>query len=155
MTNRQIEGRFLVFLAKAYLLLGRLDEARRAAGRSLELCRTIGFAYGVGLAERNLGRLALAAGAPRRGVCGLQALEGVRSCIPTFPAAVSDVGMPDLVARADELRRSREVDHPRSAGVTQARNSLGRVDQERDREQNAVTDRYSRDCHGRLGAKLK
>ena len=62
MTNRQIEGRFLVFLAKAYLLLGRLDEARRAAGRSLELCRTIGFAYGVGLAERNLGRLALAAG---------------------------------------------------------------------------------------------
>ncbi len=44
LTNRQIEGRFLVFLAKAYLLLGRLDEARRAAGRSLELCRTIGFA---------------------------------------------------------------------------------------------------------------
>jgi len=62
LTNRQIEGRFLGFLAKAYLLLGRLDEARRAAGRSLELCRTIGFAYGVGLAERNLGRLALAAG---------------------------------------------------------------------------------------------
>jgi len=82
------------------------SEARRAAGRSLELCRTIGFAYGVGLAERNLGRLALAAGAPRRGVCGLQALEGVRSCIPTFPTAVSDVGMPDLVARADELARS-------------------------------------------------
>jgi len=45
----------------------------------------------------------------------------------------------------EALRRSREVDHLCSAGVTQARNSLGRVDQERDREQNAVTDRYSRD----------
>ncbi|MDP2703056.1 MAG: hypothetical protein Q8P98_13405, partial [Candidatus Rokubacteria bacterium] len=56
-TNRQIEGRFLVFLAKASLLLGRRAEARRAAARSLERRRTIGFAYGVGLAERNLGRL--------------------------------------------------------------------------------------------------
>jgi len=43
------------------------------------------------------------------------------------------------------LRRSREVDHLRSAGVTQGRNGLRRVDQERDREENAVTDRYSRD----------
>jgi len=42
-------------------------------------------------------------------------------------------------------RRSREVDHLRSAGVTQARNSLRRVDEERDREQSAVIDRYSRD----------
>jgi hypothetical protein len=37
------------------------------------------------------------------------------------------------------------VDHLRSAGVAQVRNSLRRVDQERNREQEAVTDRYSRD----------
>ena len=56
---------------------------------------------------------------------------------------VSPVSAPAAADR--QLRRSREVDHLRSAGVTQARNSLGRVDQERDREQNAVVDRYSRD----------
>ena len=31
-TNRQIEGRFLVFLAKGLLLLGRLDEAALVMG---------------------------------------------------------------------------------------------------------------------------
>ena len=40
------------------------------------------------------------------------------------------------------LRRSREVDHLRSAGVTQARNSVRSVDQEQDRERDAIIDRY-------------
>jgi integrase len=44
-----------------------------------------------------------------------------------------------------ELRRSREVDHLRSAEVTQGRNSGGKVDQERDRERNEVMDRDARD----------
>jgi hypothetical protein len=47
--------------------------------------------------------------------------------------------------KAQRLRRSREVDHLRSAGVTQTRNGLRRVAQEQDREQDAVNDRYSRD----------
>jgi hypothetical protein len=45
----------------------------------------------------------------------------------------------------DSLRRSREVDHLRSAEVTQGRNSGGKVDQERDRERNEVMDRDARD----------
>jgi hypothetical protein len=43
------------------------------------------------------------------------------------------------------LRRSREVDRLRSAGVTQVRNARERGDQERDREQDEVIHRDSRE----------
>ena len=43
------------------------------------------------------------------------------------------------------LRRSRELDRLRSAGVTQVRNARERGDQERDREQDEVIHRYSRE----------
>jgi hypothetical protein len=44
-----------------------------------------------------------------------------------------------------KLRRSREVDRLRSAGVTQVRNARERGDQERDREQDEVIHRDSRE----------
>src|SRR2546428_3802798 len=43
------------------------------------------------------------------------------------------------------LRRSREVDRLRSAGVTEVRNTRERVDQELDQERNEVIHRYSRE----------
>jgi len=76
-TNRQIEGRFLVFRAEAYLRLGRLDEARRSAAAGLEMCRAISFAYGIGLGERTLGRIALAAGALEEAATRLEAARAL------------------------------------------------------------------------------
>jgi len=50
-----------------------------------------------------------------------------------------------LSLNGGRLRRSREVDRLRSAGVTQVRNAQESVDQDRDREQDEVIHRYSRE----------
>jgi class 3 adenylate cyclase/tetratricopeptide (TPR) repeat protein len=57
---RQLEGWFSAFLAEAYALAGRLDEARGPAHRALEITGETRFRYGVGLAQRTLGCIALA-----------------------------------------------------------------------------------------------
>jgi len=136
-TNRQIEGRFLVFLGEAYQRLGRLDEARRFAARGLEMCRATRFAYGVGGAERALGEVSLAAGRldeaathlatardlfagmgsrheVARTTLALAALAHARgdtaqaaALLDEARAAFQALGMPALVARADHLARGR------------------------------------------------
>lgn len=58
---QQLEGWFSVFLGKALLGGGRLDEARRAALSGLETTHAAGFAYGTGLARLTLGKIEAAA----------------------------------------------------------------------------------------------
>jgi len=76
-------------------------------------------------------------------ILSLAEVHGILRCVRTkhnhaFLSTVYACGL-------RPLRRSREVDHLGSAGVTQVRNGLRRVDQEQDREQDAVIGRYSRD----------
>jgi tetratricopeptide (TPR) repeat protein len=59
----QFQGWFLAFLADAYCLAGRYGDAREAGMRALGLTRAGGFLYGVGCAQRALGRIARQRGA--------------------------------------------------------------------------------------------
>jgi DNA-binding NtrC family response regulator/tetratricopeptide (TPR) repeat protein len=61
--TRQFQGWFLAFLADAYCLAGRYGDAREAGMRALGLTRAGGFLYGVGCAQRALGRIARQRGA--------------------------------------------------------------------------------------------
>jgi hypothetical protein len=125
-----------VFLAEAYLRLGRLDEARRSGADGLEMCRATGFAYGTGLGERALGEVSLAAGRldeaathlgrarelfagmgsrheVTRTTLALAALAHARGeaaqatrLLEAAREAFQALGMPALVARAEGLARS-------------------------------------------------
>ncbi len=57
---RQLEGWFSAFLAEALALAGRIEEAGEPALRALEITEETGFRYGVGLAQRTRGCIALA-----------------------------------------------------------------------------------------------
>jgi len=57
------EGWYTVLLAEAHRCSGQLDSARELAQRGLEIVRSIPYWFGVGWAQRSLGRIALAAGA--------------------------------------------------------------------------------------------
>jgi hypothetical protein len=56
----QLQGWFGAFLAEAYLLSGRAEEARDVASRSIAVTEGVRFWYGLALAHRALGRVALA-----------------------------------------------------------------------------------------------
>ena len=60
----QLLGWFSAFLAEAFLLSGRLEEARELALRALTTTEAVRFRYGSGMAQRALGRVASAAGDP-------------------------------------------------------------------------------------------
>jgi tetratricopeptide (TPR) repeat protein len=49
---------FRTWLGEAYLLAGRTDQARDVLGPTLGVCREIGYALGIGLAQQVLGRVA-------------------------------------------------------------------------------------------------
>ncbi|MFY9822005.1 MAG: adenylate/guanylate cyclase domain-containing protein, partial [Thermoanaerobaculia bacterium] len=57
----QLFGWFSAFLGEALLLSGRADEAREAALAAMKVTREVRFWYGIALAERAVGRIALAA----------------------------------------------------------------------------------------------
>ena len=59
----QFQGWFTAFLADAYRLDGRRDQALATAREALEITRAARSPYGVGLALRALGRVQLATGA--------------------------------------------------------------------------------------------
>lgn len=60
---QQLDGWFSAFLAEALLLAGApVTEARELALQALTATQSSGFRYGTGLAQRSLGRIALAAG---------------------------------------------------------------------------------------------
>jgi tetratricopeptide (TPR) repeat protein len=60
---RQLQGWFTAWLSEAYLLNGQIEKARELAVEGLELTRKIKYWWGVGLAQRALGRIAQASGA--------------------------------------------------------------------------------------------
>jgi tetratricopeptide (TPR) repeat protein len=56
---RQLLGWFSVFLAEAYACSGRLEEAGELARQALAVTTEVKFGYGIGLALRALGRVAM------------------------------------------------------------------------------------------------
>ncbi|MEM6794944.1 MAG: AAA family ATPase [Acidobacteriota bacterium] len=56
---QQLEGWFAALLSEALAAEGRSEDARAAARRGLKAAEEAGFWYGVGLAEKSLGRIAL------------------------------------------------------------------------------------------------
>jgi transcriptional regulator with AAA-type ATPase domain/tetratricopeptide (TPR) repeat protein len=60
--HRPMLGWFTTVLGEAYLLDGRLDPARDCASEGLAVSSAAGFRYGVGMAQRALGRIAGATG---------------------------------------------------------------------------------------------
>ena len=61
------EGLFAAKLAEAWLEVGDLAEARRAAERAVRVTESCGFPFGAGWARRALGRVAVAQGKPAEG----------------------------------------------------------------------------------------
>ena len=61
--SRQVQSWFSTFLGQAYGAQGRIEEARDWICQGLALATTIAFPWGIGLAQRALGRLALSYGA--------------------------------------------------------------------------------------------
>jgi hypothetical protein len=82
---QQLLGWFSAFLAEAYLLTARPVEARELAGEALAVTEAVGFQYGVGLAQRALGRIHRAAGELTEGGVRLrESLESFRSIQAAF-----------------------------------------------------------------------
>jgi hypothetical protein len=59
---RPAEGRTLATLGEALLANNQLEHARLMARQGLEICHEISYPYGVGLAQRTLGKIAQASG---------------------------------------------------------------------------------------------
>ena len=59
---RQLEGWFTAWLSEAFLLNGQIEKALQLASQGLEITRPVKDWYGVGLAQRALGRIAQASG---------------------------------------------------------------------------------------------
>lgn len=57
---QQILGWFAIFLGEAYLAAGQLKDAERSARVGLATAQEVKFLFGIGLARRTLGRIALA-----------------------------------------------------------------------------------------------
>jgi tetratricopeptide (TPR) repeat protein len=79
----QFQGWFTAFLAEAYGLDGQLERAHATAREALEISQTARSLYGVALALRALGRVQLAAGAPRDATV---ALEEARKALESMQA---------------------------------------------------------------------
>jgi tetratricopeptide (TPR) repeat protein len=60
---RQLEGWFTAWLSEALLLSGQIEKALQLASQGVEIARHVGDGYGVGLAQRALGRIYQASGA--------------------------------------------------------------------------------------------
>lgn len=61
---QQLLGWFSAFLAEAYLLSARPEEARELSSQALAVTEEVHFRYGTGLAQRSRGRIELAGGNP-------------------------------------------------------------------------------------------
>jgi class 3 adenylate cyclase/tetratricopeptide (TPR) repeat protein len=105
-------GWFLAFLAEADLTDGAALEAREKALEALAITREAKFLYGVGLAQRALGRIArgsgdlAAAGAPLR-----EALETFTALEVPFEVARTHLDLAELAhARGEPAGAAREID---------------------------------------------
>ena len=101
------------FLAGAYRSAGRIDEAREAAEGALSLSRRLGYPWSTALAQRELGRVALAAGDLAGAESRLdEALEAFTGMDALFEAAVTRLDLAELARRRgrdEEAARLLEV----------------------------------------------
>jgi hypothetical protein len=86
---QQLSGWFSAFLATVWLLGGRASEAEGLAREALAVTEAVRFPYGVGIAQRALGRVAAAAGD------GVGAERWLRASLASFTA----IGAPFEAAR--------------------------------------------------------
>jgi class 3 adenylate cyclase/tetratricopeptide (TPR) repeat protein len=110
----QLLGWFSAFLAEAFLLSGRLEEARELALRALTTTEAVRFRYGSGMAQRALGRVASAAGDPEAAAATLlDALASFQEIQAPFEvgrtllelALVPGAGSTAAASRLGEARR--------------------------------------------------
>ena len=96
------------FLAGAYRSAGRIDDAREAAAGALSLSRTLRYPWSIALAQRELGRVDLAAGdlagAERRLGAALEAF------------AAMDAAFEVAVTRRDLAELARRLERPAGSG---------------------------------------
>lgn len=79
---QQVHGWFTTFLGQAYLLDGHLEKARELALQGLTITRESKFWWGVGDAQRVLGRIAMATGAVSEAAMYLQEALQTFGAIP-------------------------------------------------------------------------
>jgi class 3 adenylate cyclase/tetratricopeptide (TPR) repeat protein len=112
---QQLLGWFSAFLAVAYLLSGRLDEARDFAHEALAVTEVVRFRYGSGMAQRALGRVARAEGDREAAEMWLrEALDSFRSIRAPFEvgrtrlelARLAGAGSQAAAAELGEARRT-------------------------------------------------
>lgn len=111
---QQLLGWFSAFLAEAYLRSGWPDEARDFAHEALAVTEGVRFRYGSGIAQRTLGRIALAEGGSEEAAAWLQeALESFQSIQAPFEAGrtrldlarLAGAGSAGAAAELGEARR--------------------------------------------------
>lgn len=105
---RQHEGWFMVFLSEAHLLKGALETAQALALRALEILGHVKFRYGVGLAQRALGRVACAGSAHAEAGARLgEALEIFAAIPARFEAARTRLDLAALAHARGDLEGAR------------------------------------------------
>lgn len=110
---QQLLGWFSAFLADAYLLADRLDEARDLAREALTITEGVAFRYGSGMAQRALGRIARAMGDREGAETWLgQALESFRSIQAPFEMGRTRLELA-LVAGAGSAEAGRQLGEAR------------------------------------------
>ena len=98
-------GRYTALLGEAYLLTGRLSEARSLLLSGLERMETGGYGLGIARARRFLGHLALAEGSPQA-ACGLfeRALVVAATSETYYEEARARLDLATLIGRSDLAR---------------------------------------------------
>jgi class 3 adenylate cyclase/tetratricopeptide (TPR) repeat protein len=100
---RRLACVFAGFLAGAYRLAGRIEEAREAAEGALALSEELRYPWSIALARRELGRIHLAAGdlasAERRLGESLELLTGLEM---SFEVAVAHLDLAELARRREQ-----------------------------------------------------
>jgi tetratricopeptide (TPR) repeat protein len=110
---QQLLGWFSAFLAEAYLLAGRPDDAQELAREALTTTEGVGFRYGSGMAQRALGRIARAAGDREGAETWLgQALESFRSIQAPFEVGRTRLELA-LLAGAGSAEAGRQLGEAR------------------------------------------
>jgi tetratricopeptide (TPR) repeat protein len=115
-------GWFAAWLAEAQLAVGRAAQARDVAGLALALAREQKQGYGAGIAERVLGRCALAHGALDEAAARL---DGARATFGAIEARF-EVGR-TLMASAD-VARARGDDDGATTALKEARQNFEELD---------------------------
>ncbi len=105
---RQWHGMFTTWLAEAYRLIGEAAKAQALAHRGLEIARGARYGFGVGHAQRVLGRIARSADALDEAESELtEALETFQSIGAEFEVARVRLELADLAGHGRDPERAR------------------------------------------------